>query len=134
MGFENNDDEDEDEEDENLEQLLTPSKESDGLSQFSRWLVIPDGKSKNAHQAKQSKVILKGSSQHSFKLEFLFKRHKKLRNRWLLTVEQKEFPGQLSYLHSLRFFYKFILRDEPEECAFFILKCNSKIIAIENWL
>ena len=69
-----NDNEDEDKEDENLEQLLTPWKESDLLSQFSRWLVGPDRKSKNACKAKQHiqqvEVVLQDSSQHSFKLEF----------------------------------------------------------------
>ena len=47
IGFENNDNEAEDEEDENLDQPLASWKEFEVLSQFSRWLVSPDGKSKN---------------------------------------------------------------------------------------
>ena len=138
IGFENNDNEDEDEEDENLDQPLTSWKEFELLSQFSRWLVSPDRKSKNTCQAKQHvrqvEVILQDSSQHSFELEFLFNQQS-IRDKWLLTFEQKRKPGTVkSYLHSLIFFYKVILCDESEECARFILKCNSMIAAMESWL
>ena len=138
IGFENNDNEDEDEEDENLDQPLTSWKEFQLLSQFSRWLVSPDGKSKNVCQAKQHvrqvEVILQDSSQHCFELEFLFNQ-KNIKEKWLLTFEQKRKPGTVkSYLHSLIFFYKVILCDESEECASFILKCDSMIVAMESWL
>ena len=138
IGFENNDNEDEDEEDENLDQPLTSWKEFELLGLFSRWLVSPDGKSENARQAKQHvrqvEVILQDSSQHSFELELLFNQQS-IRDKWLLTFEQKRKPRTVkSYLHSLIFFYEVILCDESEECAPFMLKCNSVIVAMESWL
>ena len=106
IGFENNDNEAEGKEDENLDQQLGSWKEFEVLTQFSRWLVSPDRKSKNVHQAKQHvrqvEVILQDSSQHSFELQFLFNQRL---NKCLLSFEQKRKLGTVkSYLHSLIFF------------------------------
>ena len=38
------------------------------------------------------------------------------------------------YIHSLRFFYKFVLCDDPKQCAPFASKCNSLIVDLESWL
>ena len=91
IGFKNNGNEDEDEDDENLDQPLASWKKFELLRRFSRWLVSPDGKSRNVRQAKQHvrqvEVILKDSSQNSFELELLFNQQS-IRDKWLLTFEQ----------------------------------------------
>ena len=113
--------EDEDEEDENLDMLITPWKELPVLQQFNSWLISPNGKGKTTRHARQHvqqvEIILQESSQCSFHIENLFDR-KNIQDNWLLYFEQARKLGTVkSYIHSLRYFYKFVLCDDPKECA-----------------
>ena len=83
---------------------------------------------------RQVEYVLQESSQRSFEMSFLFNR-KAIRDNWLLYFEQRRKPGTLkSYIHSLRFFYKFVICDEPEQCTLFLSKCNAMIVIMDSWL
>ena len=78
----------------------------------------------NQHKAKNTLLVLT-----------LTMHQQSIRDRWLLKFEQKGKPRTVkSYLHSLSFFYKFILCNELEEYASFIMKYNSMIVAMERQL
>ena len=79
-------------------------------------------------------VILKDCSDSTFDMSCLFDR-KSIRDKWLISFEIKRKPGTVkSYIHSLRFFYKFIISDEPLECSKYKGKCSSLVIMCDNWI
>ena len=108
------------------------------MQQFNRCLISSDGNSKGTRQARQHvwqvEIILQESSQGSFHIENLFDR-KNIRDNWLPYFEHARKLGTVkSYIHSVRFFDKFVLCDDLKECAPFVSKCNSLIVALESWL
>jgi len=133
----NSDDEDEDIDDEEVNLIMTPWKSSI-FDTFENWLCSPDGKCKPRRQSiqhsRQSLVILKECSDHTFNFESIFNR-KSLRDKWLCKIEIEKKPGTVkSYLHSLRFFYQYVLCEKPEALSSYVKKCEELIIVIGNWL
>ena len=79
-------------------------------------------------------VIYRDASKGSFIAESLFDRIK-IRENWLLEFETRRKAGTVkSYLHSLCFFYKYLLCDVPAMFSAFIKDCPTMIVIMENWI
>ena len=106
------------------------------FTEFRHWMTSPDGKSKSLRQAKQHErqvlSILQDASSKKFEMCDLFDRNK-VRDNWLLLFEVNRQAGTVkSYLHSLRFFYKFLMCEHKDHD--FTGECPRMIVVVENWI
>ena len=109
------------------------------LEECFRWLISPDAKAKPRRQAdqhvKQVTVILKACSENTYNFEHIFNR-KNIRDKWLVLYENSDRkPATVkAYITSLRYFFTFIVADNPEALEKYKDACHALIITCTDWI
>ena len=84
---------------------------------------------------KQVTIILKACSENTYNFEHIFNR-KNIRDKWLVLYENSDRkPATVkAYITSLRYFFTFIVADNPEALEKYKDACHALIITWTDWI